>query len=189
VWTWKRLNGSEYEAGAIPALWRRVVDRPDPVTAHNEFGPLANDKAAFFAGDSFVGDSFIGRDDLAEWQSLHQLLTQVARLWRVSAEAPEIYALDTFQLPRDPAIEKLRVAASQAAVQGEIAPRLVEWRLQLQPMSLRAGLLMGCVSDIADRRRFRRCDHCTEWFPLARSDARFCSSACRQAAHIAGKEK
>jgi hypothetical protein len=190
VWTWKRLDGSEYEAGGIPALWRRVADRPNPAAAQCEFGPL--DEAGFFAGESFAGGDFASPNDFAgqaDWPALHGLLTSTANLWRPSAKAPEISDLDAFQLQRDPAVERLRVIASQVAVGGEITPRLEGWQLQFRPMSLRAGLVMGVVADIGGRRRFRRCDQCGEWFSFARTTARFCSSACRAAAHSAGKSE
>jgi hypothetical protein len=186
TWTWRKADGSAY--APPPSLWRRVADR-SPEAAQFEFGSLtAPADGEFFANDGFVDVNFIGRDHWAGWSGLHRSLAQVAALWVPEAKTPGLFALDTFRLPRDEVAERLRIALGAVAMEGEIAPRLKDWRLELKPMSLRAALLMGVASDIEGRARFRRCSQCREWFAVARSDARFCSDACRTAHHAHKKE-
>jgi hypothetical protein len=179
MWTWRRGDGSEYVASAIPALWLRIADRKWPALSSDkpyrdmlrDYGPLADE------------------DDLVrpDWKTLHHWLKGAARLWHPSADDPAIHCLNTFALPRDANARALRVSLDTAGMDGDLVPRLNEWRLEVMPLSLRGFLLMTSVADIAARQRFRRCDQCHEWFPVARTDARFCSNVCRQAAHLASK--
>ena len=200
-WTWRRSDRSEYNASAIPALWRRVTDR-DWLAAQSEFGPLAYHDDLIRAlntdtqtgvvtyGTSSRGEKAALFRDAENWQVLHNRLQHVAALWIPSTNDPTIHALDTFALERDRYAAALRVVVASIAGadgEGELVPALDGWHLRVKPQSLRALLLMDCVGDIAARQRFRRCDHCSEWFPVARADARFCSPSCRQATHIANK--
>ena len=195
-WTWHRRDFRRYAAGAIPALWRRVADRNGAAEARNEFGRLAT--LGWYV-DRFMVPSRPARDpmtaqdlasidelDVAEWQKILDLLAQIAGMWRPSVQTPEICELDTNRL-NEPAAMWLLHEVDRTAREGDIAPQRAGWFLGIEPRTLRAALLIGCSSDIGDRRRFRRCDQCAEWFPLARTDARFCSAACRQAAHVASK--
>ena len=185
-WTWKNNAGDTYSPP--PSLWRRVADRTLEA-AQLGFGPLRPPAGSeWVVGNSFVGQGFVGRDDWSRWSGLHPLLTQAASLWAPEDKAPDIFALDMFRLARDDAAERLRIALGVVAMEGEIAPRLQAWRLEFLPKSLCARLLMGVASDIEGRARFRRCSQCREWFAVARSDARFCSDACRTA-HYAHKKE
>jgi len=207
TWTWRRGDGSEYAPSAIPAFWRRVaarnwpaIDSAAPYEAMlaeygslAEYGDLIHDPETGSVRVRDADDRLAARNqDEADWKTLHDRLRGVARLWRFDPDDPAshpIHSLDTVALARDPDARAIRSMLDAAGVAGDLAFLLDGWRLQIMPMNLRAFLLMGVAADIDARQRLRRCygPGCGEWFPVARTDQRFCSNGCRQAAHLASK--
>jgi len=192
VWTWRRYDGTEYAATAIPALWRRVADRDSVDDVRDDFGPLLYPADLI---DEFVLESEgvlenVAQQEGSAWAELHSQLRRVAALWRPASDDPTIHFLDSFALSHgrgSRVATLLRIQLELAIEDHAVAPELDGWQLRVVPKNLRGLLLMNCIADIAARQRLRRCDHCEQWFPIARTDARFCGNTCRQAAHAAGK--
>jgi len=204
AWTWRRYDGSEYAASEVPALWRRVADRDSVDDARDEFGPLLYpaDLIDELVLDSADVSADVAQRDASAWGELHSQLRRVATLWRPAVfragegaagevlADPTIHRLDSFALSHgrgSRVAALLRIQLETAIHDRDVLPELDGWHLRVVSQNLRGLLLMTCVADIAARRRFRRCAHCSEWFPIARTDARFCGTTCRQAAHAAAK--
>jgi hypothetical protein len=181
-WTWTRGDGAPYAAGAVPALWRRVADRRWQV-AKDDFGWVED-----YAQLDRLRPGAASRQNDSDWKLISYRLKAMAKLWQPSPEEPAIYQLGTFNPLQHEAANALRVTLGMAAQDGDLAVRLDDWTLRIVPRSLRGYLLMTCAADVAAHQRFRRCIVCNEWFPIQRTDARHCSNACRQAAHVANKE-
>jgi hypothetical protein len=60
-----------------------------------------------------------------------------------------------------------------------------ELRPILQPRTLYAFMALSAASMLRRQALMRRCGHCGIWFEPPRSDALYCSNACRGAHHIA----
>jgi hypothetical protein len=182
-WTWARGDGTAYAPSAIDGLWRRVADRKW-LDAQAEFGPLDDYETLRRAR----GVEAVSREDATGWKTLHYRLRAMAKLWQPSAGEPAVHALTDFNPIQHADATALRHTLAMSAVDGELAVRLDGWHLRVVPASLRGYLLMTCAADVAKRQRFRRCGNCDEWFPVMRTDNRFCSNNCRQAHHQAIRE-
>lgn len=66
-------------------------------------------------------------------------------------------------------------------------PQSAKARLFISPPNLMAALLVQFALAVDGNENFRRCDQCTDWFPIAvagrRPDRIYCSDACRMRAY------
>jgi hypothetical protein len=124
-----------------------------------------------------------------DWQALYGRLREVALLWEPEPRDRTVLRLGAVNPLQHGPASALHAMLAIAATDDEFAVRADGWQLRIVPKTLRGFLLMSCAADLGARQRFRRCDVCSEFFPVMRSDARFCTSACRQAAHAAKQEK
>jgi hypothetical protein len=197
-WAWNRGDGSAYAPSRIPAFWLRVAYRRWQ-DARDQFGPLA-DHAQHISPELVTHEAarrqrpeaettarMIAATDASDWETLHYRLKAMGRLWQPWPHNRQIYGLVPFNTLQHDDAAALRATLDMACAHGELVPRLDGWQLRVVPQSLRGFLLMSCAADVAAKRRFRRCDQCHEWFPVARADAKFCSAVCRQAAHQSAK--
>jgi hypothetical protein len=129
-----------------------------------------------------------------DWQAMHGRLVAVAALWTALPPGtvdgfwrpPERRALRQSEAARG--IHQANLAMIREG-QLVVTFDLDSWRPAVRANSLRAFLLADCAAAIGDAPSYRRCRHCTDWFALVRSDALFCSPACRQAAYSANKAR
>lgn len=202
-WTWRRRDGTTYRG--FDALWRRIADRPwerdyfsDRPYADvflQQFGPMTGGPWAMELQHIARFDDYDGtareqvHHDTTAWKRIHRELVALAALWHPSPEDADIQTLDPLLLQGSEHAAYLRSELETASLAGELPLRLTGWEPRITPTSLRGYLLYTAVTSIGAEHRFRRCDQCREWFVISRADARYCSSACRKAAHLASKEK
>jgi hypothetical protein len=171
--TWVRDDGSRYDPSTLPAFWRRVADQPSWQQAQSRFGPL---------------DNVVPPEIWAEnWQVIHSWLGAVAKLWRPAAGDSALYQLiDRTKVRQNDAARGLYGALMAMISQSQLVVGAdFTWRPEIRAVSLRAFLVADCATAIGEAISYRRCDHCREWFTPLRSDARYCSNACKQAAYAA----
>jgi hypothetical protein len=177
--TWVNEAGAEYAPYRVPAFWRRVADRHSWQEAERLYGPLDGDLSP--PGDA---GGYLSED----WRAVHGRLMAIAHLWRPVPQHPTTY------LPADWATLRRNEAArcARSAIQALVdADQLVAdvsfvgWLPELKAETLRAFIWADLGMAIGHKVPYRRCGHCTEWFVPARSDALFCTGACKQAAYAA----
>jgi hypothetical protein len=170
AWTWPDSTGRLYQPGTIPALWRRVLD-------------LTAAEATARYGAAVAPD-----EPPTHWQELLALLDGVARLWA----SGEIDGMEIFTaagvLPVPGATFELQHYLVSLLRADEFVVRPSFDRLEISAVSrtLRAHLARRAAYDVRIAVRHHRCDWCREWHPMFRTGARFCSSTCRNLAHVAG---
>jgi hypothetical protein len=111
------------------------------------------------------------------WKYTVKALATVARLWTGKA--------DIFELPPSHPIELtgafrvLQANLNSAVVDSSV--RLVVCGLDVvpEPVTLAGFLWLAAAEAVRDQHRFRRCERCQGWMRIQRTDARFCSAACR----------
>jgi hypothetical protein len=181
TWAWSAADGRRYHPGRIPAVWRRAADR-SPEECATWLGPLAWPP---------VGNATHSDKQPSSWTAFHGLLTRVAALWRTLPGESEVEHLLTAEwqpvIPR--AVLDLQDFLSTLARAHEFEVRVSDDRFAAEavPLTLRSFLVARCAYDIKIAARFRHCDWCHEWFTPFRTDALFCSAACRNQSHRAGQ--
>ena len=76
---------------------------------------------------------------------------------------------------------KLRSADTQA-VDIRLSFRAEDYAWVMEPISLRAMVLLDAGNAVRLRARYLRCWTCQQWFEMSRADQHYCSSACRGSA-------
>jgi hypothetical protein len=166
-----------YDPAKIPALWLRVADLATDqgegwLRALKMFGPI---------DDLFSEEPEVEEVHRCPWVDTLDSLSVVAALWQEGEDG-------VWALPAAP----LAVRRGYATLQTELAllahgttrgrdlkivPRGLE--LAVEPTTLRAHLWLSAAASVRGRERFKRCEHCGLFFPIARMDTRFCSVRCR----------
>ena len=170
-----RIDGwFRYDAGQVPALWRRVADfqaygEASWQYALQEYGPP----------DSF-NDMLSKAHARERWGHTIRDLMMVAALWSERCD-------HILELPTSRPIE---VTSAYKALQNNLQLLLTEGRVQLvvkgldlvpETSSLAGYIWLAAKDAVQHQHRFRRCERCSGWMRVQRSDARFCSASCRNA--------
>lgn len=206
LWSRPRPEGAyrQFDAGKVPALWRRVADRPDAADLLARYGMPMTD-GAFVSSQPHAAGLLArwGRSDglpvtsgaltpeemqnlerlaLDQWSSLATDLAKVSALWTDAGDG--LFVLPAVALARNYAVELLGNRLSDISLAGHVRVRAESLNLVPEAWTLTGFLWMSAAADVRGQQRFRRCAQCGEWFPVARTDARYCSSTCRGAAMI-----
>jgi hypothetical protein len=153
----------------IAALAGDLVKGPDDgwLAALEEYGPL----------DDVFDEQPHQEEALRDpWRRTIQRLDEVSFLWRKEDAG-------IWELPAAP----IELAKGYHRLQAELARvvydevRLTARGLELvpEPKTLGAYLWLSAAESVRERHRFRKCECCDGWFAIQRTDARFCSAACR----------
>jgi hypothetical protein len=179
-----RLKGwRSYPAEHVPALWLRVAaltsglaDADGWLKALKEYGPL----------DPVVDERPRPEEYLRDpWERTIKRLDEVALLWREGESG-------VWELPDAP----IELTQGYRRLQDEFGRvlrdgvRLTARGLEpaLDPLTLDGFLWLAAAESIRFRHRFKHCERCDGWFGVQRTDARFCSTACRRSPEPASDE-
>jgi hypothetical protein len=163
---WERLEEPETSVVwfpmEIPALWRRAVDTPLADVVQN-WGPLRDYD-----------------EPVRDWERLHALLRAVSLLW--SEATPIAFGVLVLRRDAEPVLQDLRAEVRDLRVGIDLraGPHIDGLAWEIEPISLRAMLLLDAGEAVRQRLRYQRCAFCTLWFSPSRSDQRFCSETCRK---------
>jgi hypothetical protein len=163
------------------AFWRSLAEL-DPWT-----DPDYGERAAAFVrrfGPVIEPNSYDLVTNTRTWSGEVSLLAKIAKAWE--PEGPDgLSRLSANRALRDDAVSFLtRFILPATMPKAEIAFDY-DLRLQLHARSLYAFMALSAASMLRRQALMRRCGHCRIWFEPPRSDALYCSNACRGAHHIA----
>jgi hypothetical protein len=170
--TIRLIGWNQYEPARVPAMWMRVADLlaggdPDWLTALREYGPLDD------VFDEQPRTEAMLRDP---WRRTIAHLDEASFLWREAEEG--MWRLPDAPIELARGYRRLKAELARVVYDGvQITTRGLE--TVLEPRTLDASLWLSAVASVRERHRFRRCERCSGWFPIQRTDARFCSAACR----------
>jgi hypothetical protein len=162
----------KYAPDRVPALWWRIPElREEPdgwLHALETYGPLTPDFGET-AQEERVRDG---------WKHVIGGLATVRNLWRGNGG---IFALsDTPPLELTKGYKLLQTELGQVACDWNSARPLVRGLDVIQqPYSLYGYLWLSAAEAARERHRFRRCDRCSQWMKIKRTDAQYCSAICR----------
>jgi hypothetical protein len=166
------------------AFWRSLEDlRPSTDASHGEraadfvrrFGPVI--EPAYNRLET----------NTRNWPEV-SYLAKVAKAWE-PADADGLSRLSANRMRRDTARHWLARFILPIAMHKVEITLDAELRPVLQARTLYAFMALSAASALRRQAVMRRCAHCQFWFEPPRTDALYCSSACRTAYHAAQGEK
>jgi hypothetical protein len=156
-------------------MWRRVAalvslkDVEPWFLALTRYGPLI---------DTTVSD----RDEQTErrlWETAIGHLAEVAALWMETSEGSNLWQLPAATpIELTPGYRRLRTELRRIT-DGGVRFDVSGLELVPEPLTLDAFLWLAAAESARERHRFKCCSRCASWFSIQRTDARFCSAACR----------
>jgi hypothetical protein len=160
----------------VPALWLRVAaltgglaKGPDGwLEALREYGPLEPVVDERPKPEEYLRDP---------WVRMIERLDEVAFLWREGESG--VWALPDAPIELTQGYRPLQDEFARVLRDGV---RLTAHGLEpaLEPVTLDSYLWLAAAESVRSRHRFKRCERCDGWFPIQRTDARFCSTTCRR---------
>jgi len=161
-----------YWPDQVPALWCRIADlRGKPEgwrLALSAYGPLARR----------FGEELPARPAQEAWSETIEHLFIIHALWQGTADGSFTIA-DSRPLELTRPYALLRRRLLRAWQDGSARPRLHGLDPVLAPVNLESLLWISAAEAVRGRHRLRRCRRCGGWMRIQRTDAQFCSAACR----------